>query len=108
MSTHVVTEFQTKPGSAQSLVAFLERILPESLRHDGCEGISIQCNQDDRDNVVAFTTWAARHNYEDYLAWRTDAGFTDTVEEMLTTPMSIRYFDEVVSEPAVKRQSVAV
>jgi hypothetical protein len=29
------------------------------------------------------------------IAWRTDSGYTAQFEEMLTQPMSIRYFDEV-------------
>lgn len=36
MSTHVVTEFKTKPGRAEELVQILSHALPDSLAHDGC------------------------------------------------------------------------
>lgn len=31
----------------------------------------------------------------DYLAWRTERGFTDTFEAMLTQPLVIHYYDQV-------------
>jgi hypothetical protein len=30
--------------------------------------------------------------YDNYLAWRTDSGYTAQFEDMLAQPMSIRYF----------------
>jgi len=95
MSAHVITEFHAKPDRANDLVELLGRVLPDSLSHDGCEAISIQRNQDDATNVISFTQWRTRRHYEDYLAWRTDTGYTETFEEMLDQPMSIRYFDEI-------------
>ena len=47
--------------------------------------------------MVSFTQWATRRHYEEYLAWRTEAGLTDEIGEMLTEPMSIRYFDEIIT-----------
>jgi len=37
--------------------------------------------------------WTERHNYDDYLAWRTERGFTATFEAMLTGPFVINYYD---------------
>jgi hypothetical protein len=37
--------------------------------------------------------WSKRRNFEDYLAWRTERGFTDTFEAMLTRPFVIHYYD---------------
>jgi hypothetical protein len=36
-------------------------------------------------------------HYDDYLAWRTAAGLTDEAGEMLVEPMTVEYFDEVVT-----------
>jgi hypothetical protein len=36
----------------------------------------------------------AQH-YDDYLAWRTENGYTARFDEMLSKPMLIRYFDEI-------------
>lgn len=95
MSVHVVTEFKAQPDQVDDLLALLGQVLPDSLTHDGCEGISIRRNQDDTSDVISLTQWATRGHYEAYLAWRTETGHTDTFHQMLTEPMSIRYYDEV-------------
>jgi hypothetical protein len=46
---------------------------------------------------VSFTQWSTRQHYVDYLGWRTESGLTDELGHMLTEPMSIEYFDDVVS-----------
>jgi quinol monooxygenase YgiN len=95
MSTHVVTEFHTKPDQADGLIAELSRQIPDSRVHDGCEDISLRRNEDDPANIISFTRWATRGHYEAYLDWRTARGDTDTVSQFLAQPMSIRYFDEI-------------
>ena len=95
MSTHVVTEFYAKPGRGDDVERLLLEVLGESLKHEGCEAIRIVRDQDNADHVAGFTQWTERRNYEDYLAWRTERGFTGTFEAMLTEPLVIRYYDEV-------------
>jgi hypothetical protein len=48
-------------------------------------------------HIVAFARWATRQNYEDYLAWRTETGMTDEIDALLTEPLIIKYFDDLVS-----------
>ena len=81
-------------------------ILGESLGHEGCEAIRIARDQDNPNHVAGFTQWTERHNYEDYLAWRTARGFTDTFEAMLTEPLVIHYYDEVFYSPGVAASPV--
>lgn len=95
MSTTVLTELNAKPNRGDDVAHLLLRILSESLEHDGCEIIRIIRDQDNPDHVAGLTQWAERHNYVDYLAWRTAKGFTDTFETMLIEPLRIRYFDEL-------------
>jgi quinol monooxygenase YgiN len=64
----------------------LLKVLGETLEHEGCEAIRILRDQDDPDRVAGLTQWSERHNYVDYLAWRTERGFTETFEAMLTKP----------------------
>jgi quinol monooxygenase YgiN len=71
----------------------LIEILGQSLQHDGCEIIRIVRDQDDLDHVAGVTQWTERHNYDDYLAWRTEQDFTGTFEAMLTGPFVIHYYD---------------
>jgi quinol monooxygenase YgiN len=107
MSTLVTTEFFAQPGRGDGVANLLLEILGESLRHDGCEAIRILRDQDDPDHVAGLTQWTERRNYEDYLAWRTERGFTDTFEAMLTRPFVIRYYDTAYSgEGVAARQSI--
>ena len=97
MSTHVVTEFHARPGRGDDVETLLLEILGESREHQGCEVIRIVRDQDDADHVAGFTQWTERRDYENYLAGRTERGFTGTFEAMLTEPLVIRYYDEVFS-----------
>jgi quinol monooxygenase YgiN len=93
MSTLVTTELFAQPGRGDDVAHLLIEILGESLQFDGCEVIRIVRDQDDPDHVAGVTQWTERRNYEDYLAWRTAHGFTDTFEAMLTRPFVIHYYD---------------
>ncbi len=97
MSTQVVNEFHAKPGRGDDVLALLLRLSPESATRPGCEAISIRRNLDDPDNLVGDTRWSTRQHYDDYLAWRTEHGFTAQFDEMLDRPMEIRYFEELSS-----------
>jgi len=90
-----------QPGRGDDVEKLLLEILGESLKHEGCEVIRILRDQDDADHVAGFTQWTERRNYENYLAWRTEQGFTDTFEAMLTEPLVIHYYDEVFCSPGV-------
>jgi quinol monooxygenase YgiN len=100
MGINILTEFKVKPGRERDLIDLLKRLLPESKRHagDSIESISIRQNQDDPSDIVSAQHWASRKAYEDYFKWRSDNGQTATFEEMLTDPISIRFFDEVPME----------
>ncbi len=106
MSTLVTNEFFAKPGRGHDVANLLLEILGESLEHDGCETIRILRDQDDPDHVTGLTQWTERHNFEDYLAWRTDQGFTGTFEAMMTGPFVIHYYDiAFFSDGIAARQS---
>jgi hypothetical protein len=51
--------------------------------------------------VAGFTQRTERHHYEDYLAWRTERGFTGTFEAMLTGPFIIHYYDGTFYSPGM-------
>jgi quinol monooxygenase YgiN len=95
MSTHVVNEFHALPDRAEDVVNLLIELSPISKTRLGCEAISLRRNQDDPTNIVGDTRWATRRDYDNYLAWRTDSGYTAQFDEMLAHPVTIRYFDEV-------------
>ena len=97
MSTHVVTDFNTKPGKADELIALLTKASADSITHRGCEAIRLRRDQDNPSHIVSFTQWNTRQDYDDYLSWRTASGLTDEVSHLLTEPMSISYFDELLT-----------
>lgn len=79
------------------MIAALSEALPHSLTHEGCEAIHLRRSQDDPSQIVSFTQWRQRQNYENYLRWRTEMGMTDDIEDMLTEPLIIAYLDDIVS-----------
>jgi quinol monooxygenase YgiN len=93
MSTLVTNELFAQPGRGDDVAALLLEILGESLQRDGCEAIRILRDQDDPEHVAGFTQWTERRNFEHYLTWRTEHGFSDTFEAMLTRPFVIHYYD---------------
>jgi quinol monooxygenase YgiN len=97
MSVHVTTELKTRPEHTRDVIEALSEALPDSLQHDGCEAIHLRRSEDDPTHVVSFTQWSQREDYENYLAWRTESGMTDDIEQMLTEPLVIEYFDDIIS-----------
>ena len=107
MSTLVTNELFAQPGRGDDVANLLLEILGESLQHEGCETIRILRDQDDPDHVTGLTQWTERHNFGDYLAWRTERGFTGEFEAMLTRPFVIHYYDTAYfGEGIAARQSI--
>ena len=69
----------------------LIELSPISRTRPGCQAISLRRNEEDPTNIIGDTRWDSRQDYDNYLAWRTDSGYTAQFEEMLAQPMSIRY-----------------
>ncbi|MFE3001259.1 putative quinol monooxygenase [Nocardia sp. NPDC059246] len=108
MSTLVTAEFFAQPGRGDDVAQLLLNILGESLEHEGCEEIRILRDQDDADHVAGLTQWTERHNYTDYLAWRTEHGFTATFEAMLTRPLVIHYYDQIFQNQGIAARTRAI
>jgi quinol monooxygenase YgiN len=108
MSTLVTNEFFAQPGRGNDVATLLLDILGESLQHDGCETVRILRDQDDPDHVTGLTQWTERHNFDDYLAWRTALGFTATFEAMLTRSFVIHYYDTAYFGEGVAETSGAL
>jgi quinol monooxygenase YgiN len=95
MSIQATNTFHTKPGRAAELLATLQRVLPATLAHGGCEEIRLCRDQDDENKVVSMTRWTSRAAYEAYLTWRDGTGDTAMFREMLIKDMEVSYYDEV-------------
>jgi quinol monooxygenase YgiN len=95
MSVIVLLEAQVKPEAVDEIKASLKALLPDARAYDGCQGIDIYGNTEDRCNLVFYERWDSREHYEKYLAWRTETGVMDQLGAMLTAPPSIRFFERV-------------
>jgi quinol monooxygenase YgiN len=100
MSISIITQFKTKPGRADDLIALIRKLLPESLQQAGCEEVAIRQNQDEPDDIISAQKWASRRHYEDYMAWRTQNGVTAQFQELLTDDLQVRYFNDVPMQAA--------
>lgn len=69
-------------------------LFPETVAYDGCEGIELYFNTDDKDKMVMVEHWASRSHQEKYVAWRTETGVMDKIGSMLAGPPSLRYFEK--------------
>jgi quinol monooxygenase YgiN len=95
MSINIITQFKTKAGRAKDLIGLISTVLPESLDHDGCVEVCIRQNQDEPNDIISVQKWQSRRHYESYRDWRAKQGVTAAIEEFLTDPITVRYFDDV-------------
>ena len=104
MTIRATNTFHVKPDRAAELIATLQRVLPSTLTHGGCEEIRLWRDQDDGDKVVSVTRWTTRAAYEEYLSWRDGTGDTAIFREMLTRDQQVNFYDEVfvVSQEAYR------
>jgi heme-degrading monooxygenase HmoA len=100
MSIYATNTFLTQPGRADELISTLKSVLADTLRHGGCESITLLHDQDDPNSVVSLTQWATREHYEAYLEWRDDRGDTATFRAMLVKPMEVHYYDSAFAVTA--------
>ena len=95
MSIQATNLHRTKPGRSAELLAALQRALPDTMAHGGCEEIRLCRDQDDENKVMSITRWTSRAAYEEYLAWREGKGDTARFREMLVKDMEVHFYDEV-------------
>ena len=95
MAVTVFLELNAQPAQADALKALFKEILPDTRAYDGCIGVEVVDNQDDKANIVLVESWESRGQYEKYLGWRQETGFVDKLGGFLAGPPSIRYFDKV-------------
>jgi quinol monooxygenase YgiN len=95
MSVNIITQFKTKPGRADDLIALIRKVLPESLQQPGCEEVAIRQNQDEPDDIISAQKWSSRRHYENYMAWRTKNGVTAQFNELLAGDLKVRYFNDI-------------
>lgn len=74
MSVLILVDVKIKPQSFDDLKNWMRNNLHDTRAFDGCNGITIQRNQDDPNNVIFVEDWESRSHYEKYLAFRSERG----------------------------------
>lgn len=82
-------------NDSKAFDALMRDILADTRAYDGCEGITVQRNQDDASKVLLIEHWESRSHYDKYLAWRRETGVLGKIGELLDGPPSIRYYVNV-------------
>ena len=100
MACKIITQFKTKPGRAEELIAVLKKYISGAARRPGCVEISIQQNQDDPSDIISNQCWETRKHYEDYFAWRAEQGVAAETQSLCAEPVSMRYFNQVLEATA--------
>ena len=93
MSVLVLLEAPVKPEEVSNMKSYMAELLPESRKYDGCKGVDVYFNTEDKDKMVIVEHWNSRANHEKYLGWRTETGVMGKIGGMLAGPPSIRYFE---------------
>ena len=100
MACNIITQFKTKPGRADDLIALLKKYIGGGASHAGCIHISIQQNQDDPSDIISNQSWETSKHYEDYFAWRADQGVATEIQSLCAEQVSARFFDEILEATA--------
>jgi quinol monooxygenase YgiN len=94
MAVTVHVQLKTKPGQAESVLAGLKDMLPETRAFAGCREIHILSDLDDPDGIGLVEEWEERTNHEAYLAWRTETGALAGLAEVLVEPPKFTYYEQ--------------
>ena len=95
MRTMVYLDLRSMPEKIKELKRALKKLLPETRKYPGCQGVEVFQNQDDPDNLILVERWDSREHYQAYLDWRIETGVLDTLLSMLSQEPGIHYFSSV-------------
>ena len=95
MSVLVLLEVQVKPEAIADMKSYLAKILPETRAYDGCQGIDVYTNTEDKGNFVAVEYWNTRTQHQKYSTWRAEKGDMDKIGTMTAGPPKIRYYERI-------------
>ena len=93
MGVTVLLEAPVKPEEVSNIKSYLAEILPSSRTYEGCKGMDVYFNTENKNNMVVVERWESRQHHEKYLGWRTETGVMGKLGGMLAGPPSIRYFE---------------
>tara|TARA_B100001057_G_scaffold73507_2_gene67893 strand:- start:2853 stop:3146 length:294 start_codon:yes stop_codon:yes gene_type:complete len=93
MTVSVLLEGELKDGLIDEFVEICRGSYPVTRAYDGCQGINLTLNVENKNNFVMTEVWDTKQHYENYLAFRTEEGTVADIQSMCKNDVSIRIFD---------------
>jgi quinol monooxygenase YgiN len=100
MASEVATitlSFTHQPGHAAEVDAFLNSILPDTRKFEGCRFVHAHRHRTDENRVLLIEEWDSVEAYEKYFAWRNSSGTLAPLGPLLAGPPQIDYWPRVVA-----------
>ncbi|MGA7144946.1 MAG: antibiotic biosynthesis monooxygenase family protein [Desulfobacterales bacterium] len=94
MSVLVLVEGPVKPEDIPKMKSYMAEILPDTRVYDGCQGVELYFNMENRDSMILVEYWDSRAHHEKYIGWRTETGVMGKIVSMLAGQPSISYFEK--------------
>ena len=92
MAITVILRLTVKENKLDKLENMLKQYLPETRKYKGFIDISIH-HQIDSNNVVFYSKWDEKKDYENYLNWRIETGVMNKLSEVLDSEPDIRFYN---------------
>ena len=93
MTVSVLLEGVLKEGEVEGFIELASEAYKVTRAYDGCHGINLTLNVENRNNFVMTETWETKEHYEKYLAFRTEDGTVEMIGSLCDEGPSIRIFD---------------
>jgi quinol monooxygenase YgiN len=95
MSMLVLLEIEAKDGCVDEMIRVLAANLGDTRARQGCESVTVHCDQDKPNTVLLVERWATREDDEAYRAWRAGDGAITEMRPLVASGRAVRYFDDV-------------
>ena len=93
MSVSVLLEGVLKEGLVDEFTQICKGAFQVTRAYDGCQGINLTLNVENKNNYVLTEVWDSKEHYEKYLAFRTEDGTVAAITAMCDEGPTIRIFD---------------
>ena len=93
MTTIVILDIPADSDNRDTIYNTLATALEDTRRFEGNEGLELLVNQDDQCNIVVYERWRSRADYDRYLAYRQESGFSAELRAMISGDIVVRKFD---------------
>jgi len=80
--------FDLKPETAQEFEDMLCKMLPDARAFDGCQHLAMLRDSSNAAAITLYMIWDTQQHYKEYMAWRKETKFPETIAPYLAAPPS--------------------